>query len=248
MAWQGIWFEPEAGPGGLRDPEYLEVLLPPIVYPYSHSFVNAETARVRESRDPGLYWKDGEHHRVFYSLAHDSRETGVGDQGCRILRWLFESFDPDDESTLAARFSEIPVVLHGDHPAKAAAMANALTLIRFLTADEDQAIAKIMVWPWDVNRLGPGRAAAAYESRVREFLAGSVLYPEDVTLFDVLGRADLRSFREFAACCFSQIGFVRSLLDWVDDGWPESRDEEIALEEKLRNSLIDEARFLKQPD
>lgn len=246
MAWQGVWFEPLATPGGGRDPELLSVLMPPIVYPYAHSFVNAEQERVRQSRDPGTIWSEGEYHRVYYSLCHDSRETGMDEQGCRILRWLFESFDPDSTSTVAARFSEIPVVIHADHPAKAAAMANALALMRFLTAEEDQAIAKIMVFPWDVHGLGPGRAAAIYEEHVRSFLAGSVLYPEDVNLFDVLARNDLRGHREFAACCTIQIGFIRSLLDWIDEAWPETTAERADLETKLRNSLIDEARFLRQ--
>jgi len=247
-SWQGIWFESEACEGGARDPAHLRVLHPPIVYPYAHAFVNAEADRVRKSRDPGSLWKDRESRRVFYSLAHDSRETGVGDQGCRIVRWLFESFDPDSRTTLAARASEIPIVIHADHPAKAAAMANALAMIRFLTADEDQAIAKIAILPWEVRRLGPERAAAAYEERVREFLGGSIFYPDDVTLFDVLGRADLRSHRELAACCTTQIGFVRSLLDWIDEEWPATREAELALEARLRRSLVDEARFLREAD
>ena len=249
MAWQGIWFEAEARDGGARDPDLLEVLMPPITYPYAHAFVNAETERVREARDPGTIFKDGEYHRVYYSLSHGGHETGLDEQGCRILRWLFENFDPDRPDCLAARFSEIPVVLHDPDPARAAAMANALTLIRFLTAGDDQAVARIHVFAWDVRRLGPWRSAAAWEKSVRDFLNGSVLYPEDVDLFDVLARTDLRRHREFAACCTTQIGFVQSLLDWIDEeGWPETDDAKASLMGRLRNSIVDEARFLKQPD
>jgi len=248
MAWQGIWFEAEAGPGGARDPEHLTALLAPIVYPYAHAFVNAEAKRLRQAFDPGRIWRDREEHHVFYSLNHHGIETGVDEQGCRILRWLFEHFDPDGESTLAARFSEIPVVVHAPDPAKAAALANGLALLRFLTADEDQAIAKIMIHRYDVRRLGPVRAAAEYERRVLEFLQGEVLYPEDVTLFDVLDRNDLRVHREQTACCASQVPFVRPLLEWIDEYRPQTDDEREELAGRLRRSIADEARFLKSAE
>jgi hypothetical protein len=248
MAWQGIWFESDAGPSGARSPEYLKALLEPIVYPYAHGFVNEESRRLKGSSDPGRIWKDGDAHRVYYSLDHDGSETALDAQGCRILRWLFECFDPDGPSPLAARFSEIPVVVHSPHPARAAAMANALAILRFLTAAEDQAIARIMIHRWDVRSLGPERAAAEYEERVLEFLEGPVFYPEDVSLFDVLDRNDLRGHREQGACCACQIGFVPPLLEWIDECRPESDEERRELFRRLRNSLADEARFLRSPD
>ncbi len=247
MAWQGIWFDPEARAGGARDPESFQSLLPPIVYPWVHSFVEAEQERVRRSLDPGTIVVDGERHRVYYALVHDGHETELDAQGCRVLRWLFEHFDPDDPKALAARFSEIPVLLHGEHPGKAAAMANALTLVRFLTAEEDQAVAKICVQPMEVSRLGPARAVAYWEEQARAFLGGSVFYPEDVSVFEVLGRSDLRGHRELPACCFTQIGFLRSLLDWIDEeGWPGNAESARSLEGRLRKSLVDEARFLRE--
>ena len=141
MPWQGIWFEPEAGTGRARSPEWFQGFDPPIVYPFAHNFVDAEDTRLRTSGDPGTIYRDRERCRAFYSLTHDGGQTGLDQQGCRIFRWLFENFRPESPTSVSARFSEIPVVIHEPNPAKAAALGNALTLLRFLGAREDQAIA-----------------------------------------------------------------------------------------------------------
>src|SRR5690606_22810371 len=176
MPWLGIWFEHEAEEGKARSPEHFQGLAPPIVYPYVRGFIEAEEERLRKSRDPSSIRRDGETFRVYYSINHDGGQGGLDQQGCRILGWLFEHFAVESRSTVASRFSEIPIVIHSDDPAKAAALANALTLLRFLAAGEDQAIAKIMIWPWSAFRGGPRLAALEYEKRVIEFLHGEIFY------------------------------------------------------------------------
>jgi len=65
-------------------------------------------------------------------------------------------------------------VLHAENPARAAAMGNALTLLRFLAASEDQAVAKILIHPWNPFKGSPAEAAAEYEKRVIDFLHGEI--------------------------------------------------------------------------
>jgi hypothetical protein len=125
-------------------------------------------------------------------------------------------------------------------------MGNALTLLRFLSASEDQAIAKILLLPWNPLRGSPQLAAEDYERRVIDFLHGETFYPEDVSLFDVLERNDLKNYRDLMPCCLTQIGFIAPLLEWVDECWPKNDDERRDLFAKLRNSLADEARFLRK--
>ena len=246
MPWSGIWFEHGAGEGGPRDPDMFEGLVRPVAYPYVHSFIEAETQRLLETKDPGYVRSDGERHGVYYSLAHSGGQTGIDQQGCHILQWLFENFDPAGRNDLSRRFSEIPVVIHATAPQYAAAMGNALTLLRFLGAAEDQAIAKMVICPWTA-RLGDSLLAARdYESRVLEFLHCDIFYPEDVTLFDVLSRQDLKAHRALAPCCETQIGFISPLLDWIDECWPQSPEQAQELEAKLRNSLGDEAFYLRK--
>lgn len=246
MAWYGIWFESAAGEGGPRSPERFKALVPPRVYPYAHSFIEAEEKRLLNSSDPTTILVDRVRHSVFYSLNHDGCQSGLDQQGCRILQWLFQHFELDSRSAVGARFSEIPVVIHSDEPAKAAALGNALALLRFLSASEDQAIAKILLCPWSFLRGSPDLAAAEQERRLIEFLHGELFYPEDVTLFDVLERRDLRMHRELGHCCLTQIGFIAPLLEWIDDCWPKTDEEREDLLAKLRSSLADEARYLKQ--
>jgi len=247
MPWLGIWFESLAVDGGARDPQMLKGLAPPIVHAFAREFIEAESKRLVRTRDPSQVLVDRERFNVYYSLHHDSTQTGVDQQGCRILNWLFQNFEVDSRSAIGARFSEIPVVIHADNPARAAAMANALTLLRFLSAGEDQAIARILIHPWNPLRGSPRLAAAEYERRVIEFLHGEIFYGEDVTVFDVLGRHDLKSHRELGACCKTQISFVEPLLEWVDECWPSSEAEARELTAKLRSSLADEARYLRSP-
>ena len=246
MPWLGVWFESLAGEGGPRSPERFRGLVPPMVYPYAHGFVEDETRRLTGTRDPSRIRREGESFRVYYSLDHDSSLTAIDKQGCSILGWLFQHFETDSRSTLSARFSEIPVVVHAEDPSKAAAMANALALLRFLSASEDQAIAKVMVHRWPVGRADPTLAAREYEDRVLAFLSGEVFYPEDVTLFDVLERHDLKSHRELGPCCETQIGFVRPLLEWIDECWPGTDAERADLLAGLRSSLADEAQYLRR--
>jgi hypothetical protein len=246
MPWLGIWFEPLAGDGGARSPERLRGLVPPIVYPYAHNLIAEESRRLSRVRDPSTMLRDGELYTVFYSLAHDSTENGLDQQGCSILQWLFQSFELDSRNAIGARFSEIPVVVHADDAAKAAAMGNALTLLRFLSASEDQAIAKMLIHPWNPLRGSPQLAAADYEKRVLDFLHGEIFYPEDVSMFDILERQDLKAHRELGPCCQLQIGFIGPLLEWIDECWPRTDAERADLTLKLRNSLADEARFLRQ--
>ena len=243
MPWQGIWFEHEADEGKARSTEWLRGLVEPSVYPYAHGFVEAETERLRKSRDPSSVFRDGGRFSVYYSISHDGGQTGVNQQGCRILSWLFENFALDGENLLGARFSEIPVVIHEPDPAKAAALGNALVLLRFLAAHEDQAVAKFALYPWNPSRGSPRLAAEDYEKRVIEFLHGQVFYSDDVDLFDVLERNDLKAHRSLAPCCKTQIGFIESLLEWIDECWPETPSERAALHESLRRSLADEARY-----
>lgn len=244
MAWLGIWFDGLAGDDGPRNPEQLQGLVRPIVYPFASAFLEEEGRRLETSRAPDRHARDGTSYGVYYSLDHDGGRGGVDAQGCRIVRWLFEGFSAEGASRRASRFNEIPLVVHCDDPVKAAAMVNALVLLRFLGAAEDQAVAKIMIHPWNVLRGGPSRAALDYERRVLELLHGQIFYGEDVTLFDVLDRPDLRRFRSLPPCCAEQIGFVRSILEWIDDCWPRSDAERDELTRKLRNSLADEARYL----
>ncbi len=244
MAWLGIWFDHEARENGPRDPDMFQSLVAPITYPYVHGFIEAETQRLTKGADPGGQWRDDERYDVYYSIAHDGCQTGLDQQGCRILEWLFTNFDQEGRSTLSSRFSEIPVVIHAVDPAHAAAMGNALTLLRFLGASEDQAIAKMMIHPWNALNGHPIMAATEYEKRVLEFLHGDVFYPEGISLFHVLARRDLRAHRKLAPCCSAQIGFITPLLEWIDECWPETDAERDDLEGKLRNSLGDEARYL----
>jgi hypothetical protein len=247
MAWLGIWFEHGAGEGGPRRPELLNVLARPVIYPFAHTFIEEEAARLAKARDPGEIRRDGETFRAYYSIAHDGEGGSLERQGCRILRWLFENFLPSGpRPSLASRFCEIPIVIHADDPSRAAALANALAILRFLGAGEDQAIAKIMIHPWNPFRGSPSMAAAEYEKRVLEFLHGEIFYPEDVSLFDILGRNDLKSHREMEACCLTQIGFIAPLLEWADECWPQSAGEAADLAGKLKRSLEDEVRHLKR--
>ena len=241
MPWQGIWFDPEAFDGKSRSPEWFEGLVPPQVYPYPHNFAEAEEKRLAGG-DPSTVYRDGEPFRVFYALSHDGSSTALGEQGCSLLSWLFGHFAKETERGLSARFSEIPVVIHEPHPVKAAALANALALMRFLDAGEDQAIAKLLILPWKPLRLGPRVTAQDFEKQVIDFLHGETFYPEDVTLFDILERRDLKSHRALGPCCETQIGFIRSILEWIDECWPQSEREGRELSQQLRNSLADEAR------
>src|SRR4029453_3227937 len=200
-------------------------------------FGEDEAARLLRAKDPSRITRDGESLRVYYSLGHDSSLTAIDRQGFSILGWLFQHFETDSRSTLSARFSEIPVVIHADDPSKAAAMANALALLRFLSASEDQAIAKVMIHRWRVGHPDPSLAAREYEDRVLAFLSGEVFYPEDVTLFDVLERPDLKSPRELGPFCETQIRFVRPLLEWIDECWPRTDAERADLISKVRSSL-----------
>jgi hypothetical protein len=246
MPWHGIWFEHEAGDGGARSPSLFEGFDEPIVYPFVRNFVKAENERLRTCRDPSTVCREGKRFKVYYSIAHDGGETGLDRQGCRIMRWLFDNFQPGSANGVSARFSEIPVVIHEPHPVKAAALGNALTLLRFLAAAEDQAIAKMLLFRWDLSRGGPQRVAREYERQVFEFLNGRIFYPEGVSVFDVLERNDLREFRALAPCCETQIGFLRPLLEWVDECWPESDEERATLEGKLRKSLADESQYCRR--
>ena len=247
MAWQGIWFEPQARADGARDPKWLQAFGDALAYPYPRNFLQAEQERLSGSQDPGRVVRDGERCSVYYSLAHDGGGSGVDEHGCKILRWLFERFDPSGGDSISARFSEIPIVIHEPDPVKAAALGNALTLLRFLAASADQAIAKMMIVPWDPRRGSPRLAAQEYEKRVFAFLNDTDLfYPDEVDLFDVLERQDLRSHRSLPTCCEVQIGFVRPLLEWIDECWPNTPKERRSLAKKLRNSLGDEARFVAQ--
>ncbi len=245
MPWQGIWFEHGGSGGGPRSPEHFKGLVPPVVYPYAHGFVEAEAKRLTSGPDPGRIRRDGERFDVYYSIAHDGGQTGVDQQGCRIFNWLFKSFEPNSASSIGARFSEIPLVIHEDDPAKAAALGNAAALLRFLGAGEDQAIARILLHPWNPLRGSPRLAAEDYERRTIDFLHGGIFYPEDVNLFDILERNDLKAHRSLPACCRTQIGFIGPLLEWADECRPSNDGERRDLEEKLRRSLADEARYLR---
>jgi hypothetical protein len=245
MAWLGIWYESAAAEGGPRSPEMFHGLVEPIVYPFAHTFIEEETKRLKASRDPCAFRRGGERFNVYYSLNHDGCQSGLDQQGCSIIRWLFEHFGTP-ESSLSARFSEIPIVLHTDEPLKAAAMANALVLMRFLGATEDQAIAKILIHRWSPFQGSPRLAAEEYERRVIDFLHGEIFYPEGVNLFDILERNDLKAYRDFPPCCLLEIGFIGPLLEWIDECWPKSEAEAADLLGKVRNSLRDEARFLKK--
>ena len=246
MAWLGIWFEHGAGAGERRSPEHFQGLVPPIVYPFAHTFIEEESRRLGAARDPGTALRGGERFRVFYSLSHDGGQSALDQQGCRIIRWLLESLIPAGPC-LSSRFSEVPVVIHEEDPAKAAALGNALALLRFLGAREDQAIARILIHPWAPLRWAhPRLAAQEHEKRVIEFLHGETFYPEDVDLFDVLERNDLKAHRDLNACCLTQIGFIAPLLEWADECWPRTAAERRDLEAKLRNSLLDEVRTLRK--
>jgi hypothetical protein len=246
LPWIGIWFESAAETGASRSPEHFQGLVPPIVYPYAHGFVEAEEDRLRRSLDPGGIRQKGVRYDVWYSIAHDGGQSGLDQQGCRILRWLFGHFALESGSTVASRFSEIPVVIHADNPVRAAALGNALTLLRFLAAREDQAIAKILIYPWTPVRLGVRGAALDFEKRVLEFLHGEIFYPETVDVFDVLARRDLKEHRELAPCCRTQIGFIESLLEWIDEEWPETPAQRAELRGKLARSLADEAAIFQR--
>jgi hypothetical protein len=258
MAWLGIWFEHGAGEGGPRSPELFQALAPPIVYPFAHTFIEEEGKRLAATRDPGEMKQGGERFRVFYSLAHDGGNGALDAQGCGILKWLFENFLPEEDPprpdgrpprkrpSLCSRFSEVPVVVHAEDPTRAAALVNALVILRFLGAREDQAIAKVLLHPWSPFRGSPRLAALDYEKRVLDFLHGEIFYPEDVSLFDILDRNDLRSHREMEACCLSQIGFILPILDWIDECPPKSEAEKADLFGKLRKSIEDEARTYRR--
>lgn len=244
MPWSGIWFEHEAGQEWGRSPEWFEGgLVEPRIYPYAHNFIDAEHRRLEVCQDPRSARRDGERVSVYYSLSHDGGQTGLDQQGCSILYWLFENFCPEASNPVSARFSEVPVVIHETDPVKAAALGNALTLLRFLGAREDQAVARILIHPWDPRRGSPRLAAQDYERRVIEFLRGDLFYPEEITMFDVLGRNDLRAHRVLPPCCQTQIGFAGPLLEWIDECWPGSEDEARELERSLKNSLADEVRY-----
>ena len=245
MPWLGVWFEPEADKDYSRSPEWFEALAAPVIYPYAHSFIEAENQRLQLSRgDPSSVRRDGERYSVYYSLNHDGGDGGLDRQGCSILQWLFANFARESGKKVSLRFSEIPVVIHDADPSRAAALGNALALLRFLGAGEDQAIAKILLWPWDPRRGGPRRASREYEKTVLAFLKGEIFYPDDVTLFDVLERRDLRSHRGLAPCCETQIGFIRPLLEWIDESWPATPEEGAELQKKLGRSLADEAVYV----
>lgn len=247
MPWLGIWFEHEAHESGARNPDMFKGLVQPVVYPYARGFVEAEAQRLLKSRDPGSIVRGRERFDVYYSLNHDGGQTGLDQQGCRILNWLFLNFDPGGRNKISPRFSEIPVVIHAVDPVRAAAMGNALAILRFLGAAEDQAIAKILLHPWNPLRGSPALSAAEYEKRVMDFLHGDLFYPPDVTLFDILERRDLKSHRTLETCCLHQIGFITSILAWIDECWPESDEERRALQSQLRNSLADEVTYWKKP-
>ena len=185
--------------------------------------------------------------RVVFSVYHDGPLGGLDQQGCRVPRWLFSHFDAEGRDRLSASFSEIPLVINAVDPARAAALANALVLLRFLGAAEDQAIAKVMLHPWDPFQGSPALATERYEERVLEFLHGEVFYPEGVTLFDVLDRRDLKRWRALAPCCQAQLGFILPILEWIDEVRPRSEAERKELEAKLRRSLADEARYWVVP-
>ena len=246
MAWQGIWFEPLATDGGARSPEHFRGLVPPMVHPYVHGFVEEEGRRLAKTRDPSTFRRDGESLRVFYSLGHDGLQTGLEQQGCRIAGWLFSHFDVESRSTISSRFSEIPLVIHADDARLAGILGNAFVLLRFLAAAEDQAIAKILLHPWNPLRGSPRLAAEDYEKRVIDFLHGEIFYPEDVDLFDILERNDLKPHRDLPPCCLTQIGFIGPLLEWIDECWPKTPAERSELRSKIRNSLLDEARFARR--
>lgn len=246
MTWLGIWFEHEAREGGSRDPAQFKQLVHPVVYPYAHSFIEEETRRLEEVEDPSRVREGGEIHSVYYSLNHDGGQPELHQQGCSILQWLFQSFEPGGRSNITSRFCEIPIVIHAVHPARAAAMANALTLLRFLARAEDQAVAKIMLTSWDPLRSGRQAAAQEYENRCIEFLKGEIYYPEDISMFEILDRMDLKSHRQLGPCCKTQIGHIESLLNWADECRPRSRGEARALEEKMRASLAEETACLRR--
>lgn len=246
MTWLGIWFEHEAREGGPRDPAQFKRLVHPVIYPYAHSFIENESRRLEEVEDPSRAREAGEIHSVYYSLNHDGGQNGLDQQGCAILQWLFQNFEPSGRSNISSRFLEIPVVIHAVHPPRAAAMANALTLLRFLARAEDQAVAKIMLTSWDPLRTDNQAAAAEYENRCLEFLQGDRYYAEDIGLFEVLDRMDLKSHRQLEPCCKTQIGFIESLLKWADECWPQTRREALDLERKMRDSLADETAYLRR--
>lgn len=248
MPWLGIWFEHEGLDGGARDPRWFEGLVEPRVYPYARGFIEAETDRLTRTRDPSTVRERGERCSVYYSINHDGGQSGVDQQGCRLARWLFENFLPSGGSRLASAFSETPLVIHAVDPARAAALGNAFTLLRFLSARPDQAVAKILLEPWDPLRIPPERAAKEYERRVIDFLHGEVLYPDEVTLYDVLARKDLRSHRSLAPCCQTQMGFITSILAWIDECWPKTDQERAELTEQIRRSLADEVRYWRKSD
>ena len=244
MTWLGIWFEHEAREGGPLDPAQFKSLVHPVIYPYASSFIEHESRRLEDTEDPSRIREAGELHSVYYSLNHDGGQGGLHQQGCSILQWLFQNYEPDGQGRISKRFCEIPVVIHAIDPAHAAAMANGLTLLRFLTREEDQAVAKIMLSPWNPLQ-GPDNATAAqrYEKRCIDFLNGDIFYPETVSLFDVLGRIDLKCHRTLAPCCKAQLGFIESLLKWADECWPQTPAEARGLEKKMRASLADEAAY-----
>ena len=246
MSWLGIWFEHEAREGGPRDPAQFKRLVHPVIYPYAHNFIENETRRLQDVEDPSRAREGGEIHSVYYSLNHDGGQSALDQQGCSILQWLFQNFEPGGGNNISSRFCEIPVVIHAVHPARAAALANALTLLRFLARAEDQAVAKIMLTSWDPLRNGSQAAAEEYENRCLEFLKGDIYYPEEVGLFEVLDRRDLKSHRQLEPCCKTQIGFIESLLNWADECWPRSRQEALELEGKMRESLADETAYLRR--
>lgn len=246
MSWLGIWFEHEAREGGPRDPAQFKRLIHPVIYPYAHNFIENETRRLQDVEDPSRAREGGEIHSVYYSLNHDGGQPALDRQGCSILQWLFQNFEPGGGNNISSRFCEIPVVIHAVHPARAAAMANALTLLRFLARAEDQAVAKIMLTAWDPLQKGSQAAAEEYENRCLDFLKGDIYYPEEVGLFEVLDRRDLKSHRQLEPCCKTQIGFIESLLNWADECWPRSRQEALELEGKMRESLADETAYLRR--
>ena len=104
---------------------------------------------------------------------------------------------------------------------------------------------KILLFRWEL-RGNPQRIAREYEQRIFDFLNGEVYYPDDVDVFDVLGRQDLKSHRALGPCCQSQIGFIRPLLEWIDDCWPQTDEDRRELREKLTNSLCDEVKYCRK--
>ena len=66
MPWLGIRFEPLAGEGGAHSPKQLRGLIPPIIYPYAHGFVEDETQRT--GRDPEDV---AGHHAPLAPVLHD---------------------------------------------------------------------------------------------------------------------------------------------------------------------------------